>query len=361
MLYFLPIVFLIVVLIPYLLNNFFLKKNLEEMDELLKFTKDKNFFLDKKNLSKKLVFIPHPYTNWTLNPHHKSHSNEVSHTNEGFRKVNDDSSIFETIKKSKNKKKIICIGGSTTQCQEMTSYKYSWPSLLNKKLNNDKFQVFNFGVAGWGTGQSLARIIYWVPTIKPDLIIFYQAKNDLTPFANIDKSIPDIHPDTQNSVVQYAQSFFFKFPRSLLLLPIFKLLYYFFFFKKNFIHFGLLNIYKPKPEQNIEGLSRIKQYHLDSIFLRIWKIFSLTKYYNCKLLYIPEIVLDGPYKNFLNEKIYPKIKNEISIDFENVSYQDITNLLEKDATNFLDKMHFSKQGNELFSDILKKRITEIYK
>ena len=81
-------------------------------------------------------------TNWTLNPNHKKNFNENPNTKEGFRKVDDDNSVFETLKKSQKKKRVVCIGGSTTMCEEMASYKESWPSLLNKKLGNKKFQVF---------------------------------------------------------------------------------------------------------------------------------------------------------------------------------------------------------------------------
>ena len=106
--------------------------------------------------------------------------------------------LVSSINNSKDKKKIICIGGSTTHCVEMEDYNDTWPSILNKQLGTDKFQIFNFGVGGWNTSQSLTRLLYWSPLIKPDLIIFYQAKNDLTPFVNINSKFDYIIPDFQN-------------------------------------------------------------------------------------------------------------------------------------------------------------------
>ena len=35
--------------------------------------------------------------------------------------------------------KIICLGGSTTHCQEIDDFSKTWPSLLNSKLNNNSF------------------------------------------------------------------------------------------------------------------------------------------------------------------------------------------------------------------------------
>ena len=55
------------------------------------------------------------------------------HTLEGFKKTIKNDSLIEFIDKSKNLYKIICIGGSSTHCQEMPSYHLTWPSLLNKK------------------------------------------------------------------------------------------------------------------------------------------------------------------------------------------------------------------------------------
>ena len=340
--------------------NFYFKQKIKLMNSVLSFKRKTNFF-DGKNIDYNLIYVPHHQTNWSLNPYYKNKfSKHLSHTDEGFRKVDDKNSLIETIKELKNKKKIICIGGSTTHCVEMDNYEDTWPSVLNRILGKKNFQVFNFGVGGWGTAQSINRLIYWSTLIKPDLIIFYQAKNDLTPFANINQ-IEKIYPDFQNNINQFSQSFRFNIPKFFFLIPFFKLFYYYIVFKPLFEHNGLLDIYNPKAELNTEGLNRIEEHNLDSIFLRIETIFNFTNFYNCKLLYIPEILQDGAYKNFLKEKIYPVVKNNLSKKYKNVRYVEYFEEIERDTSNFVDKMHFSKKGNNFFANILLNKVLEILK
>ncbi len=355
------LIFFICFFIPYFVNLFFLKHKLNFLDEIINFDKNKNFFSSKTNFGSKLIYVPHHATNWSLNPNHKSkNSNSNSNTIEGFRKVDDFDSIIHSINNSKKKLRIICVGGSTTHCVEMDDYNNTWPSKLNSKLGKDKFQIFNFGVGGWNTMQSITRLLYWSPIIKPNLIIFYQGKNDLTPFANINNSQDFMMPDFQNSIVQYSQSFFFKIPNIFFKIPIFKTFFYLITFRKEFENLGLLNIYKPKYNQDIKGLGRVQTFHLESIFLRISSLFSIARSLNCKIIYIPEIVLEGPYKKILEEKIYPEVKNNIIKKFDNANYFDLSDLLKNDNSNFIDKMHFTEKGNDLFANILKKKILEIF-
>ena len=77
------------------------------------------------------------------------------------------------------------------------------------------------------------------------------------------------------------------------------------------------------------------------------------------MIYIPEIVLEGPYKNILETKIYPEVKNNLINNFKDIHFVDLKDLLSNDKNNFLDKMHFSKQGNIIFSSLIKKKILEI--
>ena len=170
------------------------------------FSYNYKFNQNKKIDNNHLIFVPHPFTNWSLNPNYISKKGFYEHTLEGFKKTIKNDSLIEFIDKNKNLYKIICIGGSSTHCQEMPSYHLTWPSLLNKKLNesnlSSKVLVINFGVGAWNTLQSYIRCLTWFPIINPDLVIFYQAKNDLTPIQNGNIDENSIMPDYQNVMTQ---------------------------------------------------------------------------------------------------------------------------------------------------------------
>ena len=50
----------------------------------------------------KLIYCPHPFTNWSLNPKLKF-NNELDHTKEGFRKTSEQNSIIDEFKQYNNK------------------------------------------------------------------------------------------------------------------------------------------------------------------------------------------------------------------------------------------------------------------
>ena len=77
----------------------------------------------------------------------------------------------------------------------MDKFEDTWPALVQQKLKNENCIVINFGVGAWTTMQSLIRCITWFPKIKPDLLIFYHAKNDLTPLVNGNLDEKFIYPD----------------------------------------------------------------------------------------------------------------------------------------------------------------------
>ena len=304
---------------------------------------------------KSLTFIPHPTYNWSLNPFHKNSNNQFSHTIEGFRKTSNSNTIMNNLH---NTFKIICLGGSTTHCQEIDDFSKTWPSLLNSKLNNNSF-VFNFGVGGWNTLQSLNRLISWSNIIKPNLILLYQSKNDLTPFVQGNLNEKIIHNDLQNIIVQFSQCFNLGYFKLFSKIPFFNLVFYKLFLRKKFIQFGLLNIYKPHAESNTEGLKRINDKNIENILIRIEAIFKIAEILGSKVLYIPELVFDKEYSAILKEKIHPKVK-KISKNYSNVEYFDLYNVIEYKSEYFIDKMHFNETGCEIFSEILKTKIINDY-
>ena len=192
------------------LFNFFIRRNFIFFFQFLFLkTHQIHFPLMKKSFTDQLVFVPHPFLNWSLNPHYKNKNNEYVHTSEGFRKTFDEKSILKYLENTNHDSfKIVCIGGSTTHCGDMEDYKDTWPAVLHRKLNEKaKCTVINFGVGAWNTIQSQIRCLTYLSKIKPNLLIFYHAKNDLTPLMNGNLKEKFIMPDLQNITAQFSEYF----------------------------------------------------------------------------------------------------------------------------------------------------------
>lgn len=357
--FFLTIIFII----PLLIELFFylIKRNLViTFLQAIFFDKKKSFYSKNNSLKSvdKFVFTPHPFLNWSLNPHYKNEHSELVHTKEGFRKTFDTDSIIDYINENKKNYKIVCIGGSSTHCAEMDDFRDTWPSLLHKNINKKhKSTIINFGVGAWSSIQSQIRCSTWFSKIKPNLLIFYQCKNDLTPLMNGSLTENEILPDFQNIVTQFSEKFFVNMPRFFLFIPLLSLFYFVKFTYQN--RLGLLNIYKPKAEQNPLGMNRLNNDFIDSIYFRHSTIVQMCKEINCDVLYIPEIVTEGIYRDILKNDIYPIFEKKLSLK-DNVQIFDIDPLIPKSKEFFIDKMHFTKKGNEFFADILSKKIIKSY-
>ena len=70
------------------------------------FSYNRNFNQNKKIDNSHLIFVPHPFTNWSLNPNYFSKKGFYEHTLEGFKKTIKNDSLIEFIDKSKNLKNI---------------------------------------------------------------------------------------------------------------------------------------------------------------------------------------------------------------------------------------------------------------
>tara|TARA_B100000965_G_scaffold181469_1_gene151434 strand:- start:1555 stop:2661 length:1107 start_codon:yes stop_codon:yes gene_type:complete len=355
--FFLIIIFILPSLI--LLFIFIYKKdNLKNFVNITFYNHEKTYFSNSKNNNylDRLVFLPHPILNWSLNPNYKNIYGEIVHTKEGFRKTLSHDSIIDYLDNHPNTFKIICIGGSSTHCLEMDKFEDTWPALVQQKLKNENCIVINFGVGAWTTMQSLIRCITWFPKIKPDLLIFYHAKNDLTPLVNGNLDEKFIYPDYQNVMTQFTERYISGLPKYFFYIPLIFLLYYFFDFKKN--RLGLLGIYKPYAEENELGMKRLDTQFFNSIIFRQQTIIDICKKNNCDVIYIPEIVREGVYKETLESKIYPAMKNIVN-NYDNCDWFEVKDLIPDSSDYFLDKMHFSLEGNKLFSTIIANKIIAI--
>ena len=302
------------------------------------FKKKSIFFYSSKDISKlsfnnNCIYCPHPFTNWSLNPHY-SPKGIKQHTIEGFRKTDKYNSVEDYFNKSdKDLFKILCIGGSTTYCTEIDSYKDTWPFMLNLKLSKRKKNcvVANGGVGGWGTIQSLNRFQTWGSILKPNLTIIYQSKNDLTPFFNGRLSEKTIFPDLENIMLQYSQ-----------VIP-----------NNNFASkfFGLHNLYGDLKSLNESDLNRFSDRDIQLSRIR-YQLFSyIASFWGGSVLYIPELIKkDSAY--FEKMTLLHNMMKGIASSNENSYFFDIREVYPLESKLFLDKIHFNKKGCDLFSEIL---------
>jgi lysophospholipase L1-like esterase len=79
--------------------------------------------------------------------------------------------------------RIACVGASTTFCGEASSDSAAWPQrlehLLRQRFEGQRFEVINAGVPGYTAAQSLKNLRHRVIPLDPDIVIFYEANNEL--------------------------------------------------------------------------------------------------------------------------------------------------------------------------------------
>lgn len=302
---------------------------------------------------KGFIYCPHPFTNWSLNPSYQNPSGEPNHTIEGFRKTSDADSIVKLVKENPASLKIVCAGSSTTYCNFVERYQDAWPTLLKEKLRRDDLLVFNFGIGAWTTLQSVIRCLTWLPIVRPKLLIFYQAKNDFVALVNGARKEKSIFPDYQNVMGQFSESFYLKFPRWLLYVPFFSLME-----MRRLNRDLFFNLYKkPKPWQSNKGFERLSEDLINGVLFRIESLINMCNMIGCKLLYIPEIVREGPYVPIL-EKVYKRAA-EVIHKYDNAFFSDLRKSIPDSDEYFLSRMHLSKKGCERFAEAVAEEAEKI--
>jgi len=80
--------------------------------------------------------------------------------------------------------RVAFLGGSTTFCAEASSFAATWPELVLAGLRADapdlEFDGVNGGAGGFTTAESLVNLERRVAPLSPDVIVYYEATNDLT-------------------------------------------------------------------------------------------------------------------------------------------------------------------------------------
>jgi lysophospholipase L1-like esterase len=88
-----------------------------------------------------------------------------------------------TIEKPPSTLRIACVGASTTFCSEVSSNRAAWPAQLQEVLQarypEITVQVVNAGIPGAVATDSVKNLRRRVLPLDPDLVIFYEANNDI--------------------------------------------------------------------------------------------------------------------------------------------------------------------------------------
>lgn len=116
----------------------------------------------------------HRYLGYYLTPNYVSGRNK--HNSLGYRGEE------IPLPKPEGEFRVVCIGGSTTYTSGVEDYNHSYPELLEQELLQRGFEninVINAGVPGWTSWECLINFQFRVLDLEPDLIIFYEAINDI--------------------------------------------------------------------------------------------------------------------------------------------------------------------------------------
>jgi lysophospholipase L1-like esterase len=85
--------------------------------------------------------------------------------------------------KPKRTVRIACLGASTTFCAEVTDDEAAWPArlqaLLQERYPDVNIEVINAGIPGCVIADSIKNLTCRVLPLNPDLVIFYEANNDM--------------------------------------------------------------------------------------------------------------------------------------------------------------------------------------
>jgi len=119
-------------------------------------------------------YSPHRYLGYYPTPNYRDGANR--HNALGYRGAE------VTQPKPPGEFRIVCMGGSTTYTALVTSYKYAYPTLLQKDLRQRGYSnvtVVNAGAEAWTSYETLINFELRVLDLDPDMIIIYHGTNDV--------------------------------------------------------------------------------------------------------------------------------------------------------------------------------------
>ena len=126
------------------------------------------------------LYTPHPYNAYSLAPNVTldTHIGTLQTSPWGTRGPDQ---VYE---KPPGVIRIVTLGGSTTFCVYATEDSKTWPAqleaVLNERLAPTRFEVVNYGAAGYNSADSLATFALRAIDRDPDIVIVLHAWNDIS-------------------------------------------------------------------------------------------------------------------------------------------------------------------------------------
>lgn len=126
------------------------------------------------------LYTPHPYNAYSLAPNVSldTHIGTLQTSPWGTRGPD------QTYEKPPGVIRIVTLGGSTTFCVYASEDSKTWPAqleaVLNERLAPQRFDVVNYGAAGYNSADSLATFALRAIDRDPDIVIVLHAWNDIS-------------------------------------------------------------------------------------------------------------------------------------------------------------------------------------
>jgi lysophospholipase L1-like esterase len=116
-----------------------------------------------------------------------------------------------TVPKPAGTIRLAFLGGSTTYCAEVSGNDTTWPHLVWRTLRDSipsaTFDYVNAGVPGYSTGPLLQSLELRVKPLQPDVIVIYEATNDLSADSYAlarDRGLAHSRPDDRMWLSRYS-------------------------------------------------------------------------------------------------------------------------------------------------------------
>lgn len=123
------------------------------------------------------MFSPHHYLNYCNTPDFVSRDGLNRHNRLGYRGEEIE------VPKPAGRFRIVVLGGSGTYTIKVPDYRLSFPAQLQRRLREQygrpNVEVVNAGVGGYNSWETLINLQFRVMDLQPDLVIFYDAINDV--------------------------------------------------------------------------------------------------------------------------------------------------------------------------------------
>lgn len=264
------------------------------------------------------------------------------------------------IKKAQNTIRIAALGASTTFCAEVSNNDSTWLELVGATLTDrfpsHRFEMINGAVPGYGIESSFKRLRYHIMRLNPDIVIFYEAVNEISYQSRKEAIARGILGENYDHHGAPIFSFLSKYSVA------FDLLY------KN-----IVILVRQSQFQNSRRLNDFPETcsdsfiaHLDSIRQECNKsgvplfVFTFSKKFrrhqpvkqrlrnmNTAWFYMPWMAPDTFLDAFdlFNRKAF-----EFAQHYENVYVDTLHNTIPGDDQHFVDSVHFTDRGCRVMAD-----------